>query len=693
MGGPQQEIAYAVAVDGDGGVITVGTFNLTADLDPGAGITEVTSNGSSDIFIQKLDASGAFVWGLSLGAGGADLALGVATDDDDNIVVTGRVNGIIDLDPTAGVDLDTTAGTSFDVFVIKLTGSGGYLWGRLFGGISNDAGNSIAVDGSGNIITVGYIGNTSDLDPGPGVSNAGGNGMQDAFVQKMDADGNFLWGRSIGGTANDIAHGLAVDADNAILVTGEFRNTIDLDPGPGVVSRLSNGADDIFVFKLDAAGELQWGHAIGGTGSERARALAVGPDGGPVVTGRVTSVADFDPGPAVFSLPGSNFEQAFVLKLTGAGEFAWAFLLASFLNEGLGVDVDLLNNIYVTGFFGSTMDIDPGPGTTNITSNGGGDMFLLSYDAQGELLWGTGLGGAQSDISHAVAITPVSNILIAGEFRQTVDMEPGAGTTLMTNAGGQDAFTAQYDKPDCSGVFVQLKALLDGAYPGTGDLMNDHLRTAGLIPLEEPYSAMGFSLSEPAATTPEALSWSLSNGVVDWVLVELRDPNNPSNVLSRKAALIQRDGDVVSTDGVSPVGFCLAEGPYMIALRHRNHLGVMTADAVELSATPVAIDLRAELIAVYGTDARRSLNGHQLLWAGNVLPDVTVSYTGATNDRDPILARIGGLVPTNVVDGYWPEDVNLNGQVKYAGTENDRDRVLVTIGGVIPTSTRSEQLP
>jgi hypothetical protein len=82
-----------------------------------------------------------------------------------------------------------------------------------------------------------------------------------------------------------------------------------------------------------------------------------------------------------------------------------------------------------------------------------------------------------------------------------------------------------------------------------------------------------------------------------------------------------------------------------------------------------------------------------VLWAGNALRDVVIRYTGGNNDRDPILVRVGGAVPTNTVAGYWPEDVNLDGVVKYTGPANDRDPILVNIGGTVPTSTREEQLP
>jgi hypothetical protein len=275
-----------------------------------------------------------------------------------------------------------------------------------------------------------------------------------------------------------------------------------------------------------------------------------------------------------------------------------------------------------------------------------------------------------------------------------LDIDPGPEVVILANAGQTDVYTAQYRKPECEGVFVSMRAYLEGAYTPLGLIpQTDHLRQAGLIPLEEPYSDLGFVLEQPAVTTPLVLSWTLSSAIVDWVLVEVRSENDPALVLRRRAALLQRDGDVVAVDGVSPVGFCLPAGSYHVALRHRNHLGVMTAAPVLLSTTPVTVDFRTSTTSTFGSEALKDIDGTQVMWAGNVLPDDRITYTGVDNDRDPILARIGGVVPTNTVAGYWPEDVSMDGLVKYVGAGNDRDMVLVNIGGIIPSATRSEQLP
>jgi hypothetical protein len=114
---------------------------------------------------------------------------------------------------------------------------------------------------------------------------------------------------------------------------------------------------------------------------------------------------------------------------------------------------------------------------------------------------------------------------------------------------------------------------------------------------------------------------------------------------------------------------------------------------VNYTGNAIAVDFTLVGTQVYDADARRNVNGVMVSAAGDVTFNGTVSYTGTGNDRDPILQRIGGMVPTNTVSGYWREDVNLDGVVKYTGTANDRDAILNSIGGTSPTATRVATLP
>lgn len=247
-------------------------------------------------------------------------------------------------------------------------------------------------------------------------------------------------------------------------------------------------------------------------------------------------------------------------------------------------------------------------------------------------------------------------------------------------------------------VQLRLRAYLEGPYnTGTGQ-MNAALRANGLVPLAEPYAALGYVHAGGGGgevTNAAVLAVTGQNAVVDWVVVELRSAANSAQVVATRSALLQADGDVVSAgDGTSPVILNAAPGSYFVAIRHRNHLGIMTAAAVALTQTALSLDLSNGSIALFGGgEAAKPLGGRNVLFAGDVDRNGMVRYTGASNDRDPILVRIGGSLPTSTASGYFQEDVNLDGVVRYVGNGNDRDPILVNIGGSMPTVTRTAQLP
>ena len=119
MGGPSQDFGIGVAVDAAGNVYTTGSFKGTVDFDPGAGVTNLTSAGEADVFVQKLDLSGNFVWVVGMGGPSSDLGYGVAVDAGGNVYITGYFTGTVDFDPGAGMTNLTSVG-SIDVFVLKL---------------------------------------------------------------------------------------------------------------------------------------------------------------------------------------------------------------------------------------------------------------------------------------------------------------------------------------------------------------------------------------------------------------------------------------------------------------------------------------------------------------------------------------------------------------------------------------------
>lgn len=307
-----------------------------------------------------------------------------------------------------------------------------------------------------------------------------------------------------------------------------------------------------------------------------------------------------------------------------------------------------------------------------------GDPVQLTATGASTYVWSTGQTGS------AITVSPDS----------TSTFEVSGSNT----AGCLDtaSVTVAVDEAVC-GVRPALRALLEGPLdPGTG-LMHDSLRVLGLLPAHEPYTAAGYAWPPGSSggdlAAPSAFAATGPDAIADWVVVELRDAIDPSQVLAARCGLIQRDGDIVAADGSTPLRFNLPQGPYHVAVRHRNHLGVMTAAPIAFGTTPTAVDLSTEATPAWGTEARKAIGALRALWMGNVVNDGVLRYVGAGNDRDPILVAIGGSVPTAVITGYRAEDTNMDGKVKYTGAGNDRDPILVNVGGSVPTNTRTEQLP
>jgi len=198
MGGTGNEYGNSMAIDALGNVYTVGNYMGTVDFNPGTGTFNLTSVGLFDIFISKLDASGNFVFAKSMGGPLNDWATSIALSG--NIYTTGYFYGTADFDPGAGTFNLTSSNDSSDIFISNLDASGNFVYAKSMGGTSSKCySQSITIDASGNVYTTGYFSGTSDFDPGTGVFNLTTTGVNDIFISKLDASGNFVWAKSMGG--------------------------------------------------------------------------------------------------------------------------------------------------------------------------------------------------------------------------------------------------------------------------------------------------------------------------------------------------------------------------------------------------------------------------------------------------------------------------------------------------------------
>jgi len=434
MGGTIDDRGTSIVVDASGNVYTSGYFQGIADFDPGAGTSNLTSTGSWDIFILKLDAAGNFLWAKNMGGIIGDRGNSMAVDGSGNVYTTGLFQGTGDFDPGAGTSNLTSAG-DYDIFISKLNASGNFLWAKSMGGTSFEGGYSIAVDGSGNVYTTGFFQGTVDIDPGAGTSNFTSAGSYDIFISKLDTAGNFLWAKSMGATIDDRGYSIAVDGSANVYTTGLFHGTVDFDPGAGTNNLTSAGSEDIFISKLDAAGNFLWAKSMGGTSTDISTAIAVDGSGNIYTTGYFYGTADFDPGAGTSNLTSVGNYDIFISKLDAAGNFLWAKSMGGTIGDrGYSIAVDGSGNVYTTGYFNGTADFDPGAGTSNLTSAGLEDIFISKLDL-------TSVGILENSFGNTLAVYPnPTNGAMSIDLGSSYDDV----TVIIRNQLGQDVLRKSY---------------------------------------------------------------------------------------------------------------------------------------------------------------------------------------------------------------------------------------------------------
>src|SRR5215208_3586212 len=414
-----------------------------------------------------------FSWAKRIGSVSYDAGTSLAVDVNGNAYVTGNFSGTVDFNPGAGVYNLTSTGEA-DIYISKLNTNGSLLWAKRIGGVLSESGHDVAVDGDGNVYSIGIFYGTVDFDPGAGAYNLSSAGSSDVFISKLDANGNFVWAKNVGGTSNDYGNGLVADGTGNIYISGYFSDVADFDPSAGEYDLTSVGSDDIFISKFDGNGSLVWAKSMGGTSNDSGNALVVDESGNVYTIGTFWGTVDFDPGAGIYNLSSGGNLDIFISELNNNGQFVWAKKMGGTASDsGADIAIDGAGSVYSTGSFNGTADFDPGASVYNLTSNGYWDFFISKFDNDGNLICVKSMGGEMSDDSYGIAVDTSGNIYTTGGFvSSTIDFDPGTGIYNLTNAGNGDIFI---NKLNGNGEFIWAKSIGIDAYRNVyaiGDFTN-----------------------------------------------------------------------------------------------------------------------------------------------------------------------------------------------------------------------------
>lgn len=326
-------------------------------------------------------------------------------------------------------------------------------WSVRFGAEGWDTASAVATSGD-RVYVCGVFDFTSVLGGGPERTSAGSG---DVFLASFELDGVFGWSLRAGGTGADSCSGLALDAQANLVIAGTFADQAEFG-GPMLASA---GNSDGFVASYDRYAVHRWSRGFGGTGTDQVNGIAVDALGISFIVGQFRGTAAF--GSVMLTSAGAG--DGFLASYDSAGQVRWARALGGPQEDSArAVAVDRDGRLIVAGEFRGTVDL----AGTVLTSAGGADVLLASYDTAGELSWARRFGGRDQDAGHAVVADAQGNVFLGGQFETTANF--GGVDLTRTGTNWYDGFLASYER---SGQYRWSRGLGTGGYDSVGALAID----------------------------------------------------------------------------------------------------------------------------------------------------------------------------------------------------------------------------
>ena len=413
QGGDDQDDSYAVAMDAYNCVYAAG-WTYSAGWVTGG--FDTTYGGNGDAFVMKYSRNGTRLWTTYLGGTEHDIAYGVTVSNAGRVYVVGETESA---GWTSGGVGDHSYNSGSDAFVARLRRTGAHVWSGYLGGSARDRADAVACGANEAIHIAGETFSAGWIAKGPDTTYAGGG---DGFYTRMWFNGKTLRGSYLGGTNSDVGEGVAVDNRGDVIVCGNTTSTGWVVKGKD--TSYGGGDGDGFVTKFAAGGRHVWSRYLGAGLWDQAFHVAIGKSNRIIVTGRNYDLPAVDSDAVVYCM-----------KTTGQDIWSSAIGGANGHENGLGVAVDGLGDVYVVGWTGSTGWTVGGADTTH---NGNNDGFVARFNAAGTLLWSSFFGGTGNDYGQAVTPDSYNGVHIVGQTNSSGWLTGGFDST---QSGFNDGFT------------------------------------------------------------------------------------------------------------------------------------------------------------------------------------------------------------------------------------------------------------
>lgn len=313
-----------------------------------------------------------------------------------------------------------------DAFIAKLDAAGQPLWAKTLSGSDDDWLSQVAIDQQGNVVVVGEYSSMAQFN-GVSLPYVGDN---EAFVAKLNENGEVLWTRQITNTGSADLQEVAIDGFGNIFVFGQYTQTLTID----TVNFSAGTSPNLLLVKYSPDGSINWVKSFGGTGIENALGIWVSD------AGEAYCLGSFNWGTTIGSIAitGGGLYDVLLFSVNPNGDVIWAKGYGGTgTDNGFGITGDNQGHIYACGSYMNTMAID----NQTHTSNGQWDVFLAKFTTSGNAVWSRSYGGTDNDRANDVHVANDGKVYFMGWFQQTMDV----GASSFTSLGRYDIFLIEHN--------------------------------------------------------------------------------------------------------------------------------------------------------------------------------------------------------------------------------------------------------
>lgn len=393
-----------------------------------------------------------------------------------------------------------------------------FAWKAGIGGAGTEKASDICIDNLGNVYAGGGFQQTVDFNNDPNqVSQLTTFGTFDGYVSKYNTQGQFQWVKRIGSAGSDNVVALNTDSQNNLYVAGMFYNTIVLDSSNANSTIISNGFDDVYLAKFDAAGNFLWVKSFGGTYSDNLKDMDIDSHGNVYLIGNYADQVDFDPSNLTLIDTAAGISDIYISKFDSQGNFKFVktFGNANADEVGNSLAIDYAGNVFFAGEFNTSITI----ANNGLVAVGMSDSFVAKIDSAGNELWAKAFGGSDIEYARGITVDAQNFVIVTGHSRSaSVQFATGNSTSIYNGHGLFDAYVVKFSN---SGIYQWAQlfggANSQGANMVSVDVHNDIYTGGYFYGTNENFFTDSISVGGSSADQDAFVIKFKSNGSFQWV--------------------------------------------------------------------------------------------------------------------------------------------------------------------------------